>query len=115
MADPKKLPARFFRQPSGAEPVRKWLKEMPERDRRLIGNDIATAEYGWPIGMPLCLKVNEIVWEIRVDLPNNRIARVFFGIDNGGMILLHGIIKKSQKTPAKDIDIATRRMKGFYR
>jgi hypothetical protein len=48
------LPARFYRSETGAEPVREWLVSMPKKDRRITGVDIATVEYGWPIGMPTC-------------------------------------------------------------
>jgi phage-related protein len=42
---------------------------------------------------------------VRVSL-ENRIARILFGIDGNLMVLLHGFIKKTQKTPATDIKIA---------
>jgi len=50
----KKVPAVFYQSPSSKEPVREWLKALPEDDRRVIGLDIATAEYGWPVRLPLC-------------------------------------------------------------
>jgi hypothetical protein len=51
----KKLPAAFYCTASGNEPVREWLKGLEEADRRTVGQDIATAEFGWPVGMPVCL------------------------------------------------------------
>ena len=80
-----------------------------------IGDDIRTAEFGWPIGMPLCRKMagRKGLWEIRTRLKDGRIARVFFCEWNGAMVLLHGFIKKSQKTPPKELDVAERRMKGL--
>ena len=41
-----------------------------------------------------------------------RIARVLFCVDEDSMILLHGFIKKTQQTPAKELDLALKRMKG---
>ena len=52
--DLKKLPARFYRSETGTEPVREWLASLSKADRRIIGVDIATVEYGWPVGMPTC-------------------------------------------------------------
>ena len=111
----KKLPARFFRQESGNEPVRDWLVGLDAVDRKAVGDDIRTAEFGWPIGMPLCRKMSgrRGLWEVRTDLSHGRIARTFFCVHNGAMVLLHGFVKKSQKTPPKELEIAERRMKGL--
>jgi phage-related protein len=49
------------------------------------------------------------LWEVRSTLERNRIARVIFCIDDGCMILLHGFIKKTQKTPRADLELATKR------
>lgn len=115
MSNLKRLPARFFRQESGKEPVREWLLELDEEDRKAVGDDIRTAEFGWPVGMPLCRKMAGYkgVWEVRTDLKNRRISRVFFCVHEGSMVLLHGIIKKSQKTPKSDLDVVEKRMKGL--
>lgn len=65
----KKVPAVFYQLPSGKEPVRDWLVELPKEDRAVIGTDIATAEYGWPIGMPLCRSLGDGLWENAVHCP----------------------------------------------
>ena len=106
---PKRLPAIFYRLPSGTEPVREWLRGLPVADRRTIGYDIATAELGWPIGMPLCRSLGGGLWEIRSNLPSKRIARVIFCATGGHMVLLHAFIKKTQKTPAADLALARKR------
>lgn len=81
----------------------------------MIGDNIRTAEFGWPVGMPLCrpLKGHKGLWEIRTNLSNGRIARVLFCARDGAMILLHGFIKKSQKTPLQDLNLAVKRMRGL--
>ena len=108
----KKLPAAFYRTATGAEPVRGWLMdELPPTDRRKIGYDIGTVEFGWPVGMPLCQALGGGLWEIRSDLPSNRTARVIFCIAEGRMVLLHGFIKKTQKTPRSDLELARKRQK----
>jgi phage-related protein len=110
----KRLPARFYRTEQGAEPVREWLLSLPLEDRRTIGSDIKDAEFAWPIGMPLCrsLTGHKGLWEIRSTLPSRRIARILFFIADGEMILLHGFIKKSQKTDTKEIATALHRRKN---
>ena len=55
----------FFRSQVGREPVREWLLDLNKSDRQAIGFDIKTAQYGWPIGMPLIRKLETGLWEVR--------------------------------------------------
>lgn len=107
----KKVPAVFYRTKQGAEPVRDFLLGLRRDDRRIIGNDIATVEYGWPVGKPTCAPLGLGLWEIRSSLTTKRIARVIFTLHGGQMVLLHGFVKKTQKTPQDALDIARKRMK----
>jgi phage-related protein len=111
-AGSKRLPAYFFRLDSGREPVREWLKGLGREERRTIGEDIKDVEFSWPIGMPLVRSLGRELWEVRSSLPRGRIARVLFCVEEGRMMLLHGFIKKTQKTPQRDIDLALKRKKG---
>ncbi len=104
------LAVRFFCTSEGREPVREWLKGLPDQERKTVGDDIRTVQFGWPIGMPLVRKMQDGLWEIRVDLPN-RIARVLFTVVEGEAVLLHGFIKKSSRTPEPDLDTARQRRK----
>ena len=108
----KRLPAYFYRLDSGREPVREWLKGLEPEDRKVIGEDIKDVEFSWPIGMPLVGPLGRELWEVRSSLPRGRIARVLFCVEHGRMVLLHGFIKKTQKTPQRDIDLALKRKKG---
>lgn len=105
----KRVPASFYQNENGAEPVRDWLKGLDADERRLIGIDIKTVEYGFPIGMLTCRPMGDGLYEVRTNLPQGRKARVLFCIHEGNMVLLHGFIKKTQKTPKKDLDLATER------
>lgn len=110
---PKKLPklsVRFFRETTGTEPVRDWLKRLPATEAREIGTDINTVQFGWPIGMPVVDHVAGDLWEVRTRL-STRIARVLFTLEGDVMVLLHGFIKKEQKTPKPDLDLAKQRLK----
>lgn len=102
---------RFFKTDSGTEPVRDWLRELPAIDRKTIGEDIKTVQFGWPLGMPLVRKMDKDLWEVRIHL-ENRIARVLFTVSNGTIVLLHGFIKKSQATPKPELKLATDRMRS---
>jgi phage-related protein len=105
----KKLVGRFYATASGRRPVREWLLELSRDDRRVIGRDIQKVEFGWPIGMPYCRPLRDGLWEVRSNLAGGRIARVIFCISGSEMVLLHGFIKKSQKTPAQDLSLALSR------
>jgi len=103
----KRVTVIFFRTEAGGEPLREWLKALSSEDRRRIGEDIKTVEFGWPIGMPVCKPLGDGIFEVRTSLGRRRIARVLFYIDaNERMVLLHGFIKKTQKTPNQDLDLA---------
>jgi phage-related protein len=85
------------------------LMELSQAERKIIGVDIKTVEFGWPIGMPTCRPMGSGLYEVRSSLPSAKIARVLFCIQNNEMVLLHGFIKKSQKTPKAELDLALTR------
>jgi phage-related protein len=107
----KPIPLRFWRSATGREPVRDWLNELPREDQRIIGRDIAKVQFGWPVGLPLCRPLSGGLWEVRSSLSGRREARVLFGFHNGMLIALHAFIKKAQKTPPRELDLARERMK----
>ena len=108
------LSARFFKTDAGTEPVRNWLKDLPVVERKAIGEDIKTVQFGWPLGMPLVDHLEGGIWEVRTRL-STRIARVLFVLDGDTMVLLHGFIKKEQKTPKPELDLAKDRLKLLKR
>jgi phage-related protein len=112
----KRIAVVFFRTEAGGEPVRQWLKSLlHNEDRKRIGSDIKTVEFGWPLGMPVCRPLGDGIYEVRTHLTQNRIARVLFYVSRKQqMVLLHGFIKKTQKTPDEDLQLA-RRNKSKHR
>jgi phage-related protein len=103
----------FFRSESNTEPVRDWLKELDTDARKTIGEEIKLIQFRWPLGMPYVRKLQVDLWEVRVRLGGNRTARVLFTIEASEMILLHGFIKKSQKTPPQELEVARARKKQW--
>lgn len=104
----------FYRTEAGSEPVREWLRELTVEDRKAIGIDIdiKTVQYGWPLGMPLVRKMEPGLWEVRCDIADG-IARVLFTAKGGQMVLLHGFVKKTQKTPDNNLKTARNRLKNL--
>ncbi|HRI55846.1 MAG: type II toxin-antitoxin system RelE/ParE family toxin [Anaerolinea sp.] len=112
-AEPR-LQVRFYRTAAaGNEPVREWLKALPAEERKTIGDDLKTAQYGWPLGMPLIRKLEPGLWEVRIRL-DDRIARVIVTVEEDTMVLLHGLIKKSQKLPLQDLQLARQRLRALH-
>ena len=104
------LAVRFFRTTTGREPVREWLRVLGREEKKIIGADIKTVQFGWPLGMPLVRKLEGDLWEVRSTLAHS-IARILFTVYEGDVLLLQGFIKKSQKTPARDLALARSRLK----
>jgi phage-related protein len=101
----------FFKTELGREPTREWLKNLTIKQKKRIGEDIKTVQFGWPIGMPVVRKMESGLWEVRSKIDNG-IVRILFTVVDGTMVLLHGFIKKSQKTPKEEIEIARNRKKN---
>jgi phage-related protein len=107
------IPVVFYKEKgSENEPVRKWLSSLDKECRKIIGKDMRTVQLGWPLGMPLVRNLGDGLWELRFRFPNN-IARIIFKMISGEMVLLHGFIKKTQKTPAEDLQLAKIRARKY--
>jgi len=102
----------FFKTDSGNEPVRDWLKGLSKEDCKVIGTDILSVQYAWPVRKPLVDNLGDGIWEVRSRL-DNRIARTLFVVANQEIVLLHGFIKKQQKAPADELDLAKKRKKQY--
>lgn len=98
----------FYRSGSGREPVREWLRGLDGESKRVLGEDIKTVQYGWPLGMPLVRSLGGGLWEVRSQLRDG-IARVIFLASGETMVLLHGFHKKTQKTPPAELEVARKR------
>lgn len=108
------IPVAFYRTTDGSEPAREFIQSLVREDRREIGADLYTLQTDWPIGMPLVRSLGKGLWELRSDL-GDRIARMMFCFHDRQIVVLHGFIKKSQKTPKADLGLATKRMKEVTR
>jgi phage-related protein len=106
-----KIELVFYQSGNGNEPVRDWLIKLPEANRRAVGLDLQRVQYRWPVGMPLVRPMGKGLFEVRTSLPDGTIARVLFCFHDGELYALHGFIKKAQKTPDNDLELARKRQK----
>jgi phage-related protein len=109
--EPRKIPLIFFRTAAGSEPVRDWLRQLPQEERQAIGRDLMRAQWRWPIGMPPCRPMGGGLWEVRTDLPTKRTARVLICLYLKHLVALHGFIKKTRATPIDDLLLPRKRKK----
>ena len=108
------LPVLFFRQANGDEPVKQWLRGLTDTQKKIIGRDIKTVQFGWPLGLPIVKKIGPDLWEVRSRVQGLQ-ARVIFTFEDDGIILLHAFIKKQQKIPLADLRLAVMRLRLLKR
>lgn len=106
------LHVAFFKTDAGNEPVRKWLRSLPPEERHVIGEDLLTVQHAWPVGKPLVDTLGDGLWELRSKLPH-RIARTLFLVAGSDVVVLHGFIKKTRKTPPHELELARRRKRIY--
>lgn len=100
----------FYKTAAGREPVRDWLMLLTKEQRKTVGVDIWKTQSEWPVGMPQVRALGDGLHEVRSNFSAG-IARTLFYVDQRNMILLHGFIKKTQKTPEDDLALARKRKK----
>jgi len=110
---PRKVPVIFYRTSQGVEVVRDWLRGLNEADQNILAQDLMRVQFRWPVGMPLCRPLGDGLWEVRSDLSSSRIARLLFCFTEGRLLVLHGFIKKTQKTPDAELKLARKRKREF--
>jgi phage-related protein len=102
----------FYRSASGNEPVREWLQSLTKPERFRIGVDLWKVQSEWPIGMPHVRPLGNGLHEVRSNLTDG-IARVVFKADANDLVLLHGFIKKTKKTPPEALALAEKRRREY--
>lgn len=106
------LEAAFFETESGSQPCRDFILTLDREDKKEIGAKIFEVQQGFPMGLPLVRKMDTNLWEIRISISDG-ICRIFFTIAGNIIILLHGFVKKSQKTPQNELETAKKRLASF--
>ncbi|MBQ9601524.1 MAG: type II toxin-antitoxin system RelE/ParE family toxin [Neisseriaceae bacterium] len=107
----------FYKDRNGVEPVAEWLRELSHKngkDARIKFNKIndyieTLQQYGTYVGEPVVKHLDGEIWELR---PLNN--RVLFAAWTGkSFVLLHHFVKKTQKTPKREIETARRRLQDY--
>ncbi len=103
----------FYQTPAGGTVVLDWRKDLSRQERAAIGQDLMRVQFRWPVGMPLCRPFGDGLWEVRSHLPGNKIARLLFCVVETQIVVLLGFIKKTQKTPEDEMNLARQRKREF--
>lgn len=108
----------LFKTDSGREPVTDWMVDnFKKQEREEINTDILfVAEYFPNVpksGMVRKISGYEDIWEIRIRFANKTQIRIFFLEHNSDLVILHGFIKKTQKTPKKILKLVQRRKQAY--
>jgi len=104
----KKTPLIFYKTKAGKDVVVEWFRSLRKEDRRIVGQDLMRVQYRWPVGMPLCRPLGGGLWEVRSSL-GNRIVRILFCFRDEHLVVLHGFVKKTQRTPTDELELARKR------
>jgi phage-related protein len=108
---PSRIELFFYKSLGGNEPVREWLVQLPEQSRRAVGMDLQRVQFRFPVGMSLVRPMGHGLFEVRTNLPDRTMARILFCFHDGALYALNGFIKKSQKTPEAELELARKRQK----
>jgi len=121
----KKIHAIFYKTENGNEPVKEELIKLGRPTKTIIGEDIKFVEFNWRVDRPYVDQIKKgngvtekTLYEFRSRVEegkNKKEYRTLFFVFNNLMILVHLFVKKSQKTPKKEIDVAFERMKKWVK
>ena len=100
-----------FETPRGEKPVEEFIKSLDEETTAKIVHSIDLLEKHGPfLGMPHTRRLTRNVSEIRIRGKTE--IRILYSVANREILLLHAFKKQTQKTPAKEIDTAIRRLES---
>jgi len=121
----KKIHAVFYKTDSGNEPVKDELLKLGRPTKTMIGEDIKFVEYNWKVDRPYVDQLKKgigstekTIYEVRSKVEDGNVKkeyRTLFFVFNDLMVLVHIFVKKSQKTPKNEIDVAWDRMKKWIK
>jgi len=106
----------FYEKADGSIPVREFLNSLPEKHHAKALRDIDVLEkYGTKLREPHVKHIGGKLWELRIKSASD-ISRIFYFLPIGtNLVLLHGFVKKTQKTPNREIVIANTYLEDYIR
>ena len=104
----------LYKDRSGKEPVADFLDGLQGGTRaKVVKMFDRLAEYGVLLDEPFTRQIRGKIRELRVKDNQGNVRILYFTFTGRRFILLHGFLKKTDKTPEREIDLAEKRMKEF--
>ena len=106
----------FYEKEDGTKPVEEFLDTLPSKHRaKAVWEMELLGESGVTLGKPYTSHISGKLWELRIKFASD-ISRVFYFVQSGKkIVLLHGFVKKSQRTPKSETSIAETYLSDFER
>lgn len=101
----------YYETTSGKEPVREFIEGLETRAKSKVYQVFELlSEFGIILGQPHVKKViGTPLWELRI-LGDNSIRLFYVIVVHGKFLILHGFVKRQQKTLVKEINTAIKRL-----
>ncbi len=105
----------YYTNTTGENPAEKFLDSLQKLDKAKIMRILRYIEiYGLITVLPHVKKLTGTpLWEIRI-LGKTSIRIVYITLQEDAILLVHGFLKKTQKTPSKEIGLALSRIQDWF-
>lgn len=106
----------YYKDDNDESPLIDFLRSLPVKDRAKVLREIdLLSQFGIKLTMPHVkkMKTKNDLWELRVKISTNNYRVFYFHHTQDRFVLLHGFLKKSQKTPKRHINIALDRKQRY--
>mgnify|MGYP006268763231 CR=1 FL=1 len=104
----------YYKDDKGNEPVADFFDSLPLGTQTKVFRLIdLLGDYGVLLKEPYTKQIKDKIREIRIRDNRGAVRVLYFTFTGKRFILLHGFVKKSEKTPQKEIEIAEKRMNDF--
>lgn len=106
----------FYEPENGKNTIVDFLESLPKKHRAKAFWEIELlSEHGTALKEPYSKHISDDLWELRIKFSSD-ISRIFYFIPiKEKIVLLHGFVKKTEKTPKNEIDLAKEKMKEYKR
>ncbi len=104
----------YYMDARGREPVADFIDSLPiEVQAKILRLIDLLADYGVLLKEPYTRQIRGKLRELRITVKSGEIRVFYFAFAEGRMVLLHGFVKKTRRTPIRDIMIAEKRLDDF--
>lgn len=97
----------YYEDENGKKPAEEFIDSLDVKMRaKVFGRLELLEEHGSELDMPFSRHLDDGIFELRTVVGNNITRILYFFVVGRRVILTHGFVKKTRKTPAREIDRA---------